>query len=328
MTRLPSIPRPPASRRPVASRLRRALAVLAAGVAVAAASAAAGLAPARAQGSSPTLDRIRVTGIITLGHRVASVPFSYLDARRQPVGYSMDICQRIVEAVRVRLGDPDIEVRNVAVTSANRMPMLADGAIDLECGVTTNTAERARSVNFSMTTFVAASRLLVKKDAPVQALADLRGRTVVTTLATTSMQFLRAANQSQDLGMRILAGGDDIDALRMLRNDQAVAYAMDDVLLRGLVAAAPDGDAYRICDEALTVEPYAIGLPHGDAAFKQLVDEVIVSMYRSGEMYRLYKQWFQSPIPPRGVNLRMPAPDWLARLVRNPTDSAEPQDYR
>ena len=308
------------------SVLRRTHALLATvGLAAALAAAAA---PVRAEGSSPTLDRIRLTGVITVGYRVASVPFSYLDARRQPVGYSMDICRRIVDAVRDRLGAADIETREVPVTSATRIPMLADGAIDLECGVTTNTAERARTVGFSMTTFVAASRLLVKKDAPVQTLQDLRGRTVVTTLATTSMTFLRAANQSQELDMKILAGQDDVDAVRMLRNDQALAFAMDDVLLRGLVAAAPDGDAYRVCDEALTVEPYAIGLPHGDASFKQLVDEVIVGMYRSGALYTLYRKWFQSPVPPRGINLRMPQPDWLARLVRNPTDSPDPQDYR
>jgi glutamate/aspartate transport system substrate-binding protein len=281
-----------------------------------------------AEGTSPTLERIRQTGVITLGYRVASMPFSYLDARRQPIGYSMDICRRIVDAVRERLGAGELEVRKVAVTSATRIPMLADRAIDLECGVTTNTIERARAVSFSMTTFVAASRLLVKKDGPVQQLQDLRGRTVVTTLATTSMVFLRAANQAQDLDMKIIAGQDDVDALRMLRNDQAMAFAMDDVLLRGLVAAAPDGDAYRVCDEALTVEPYGIGLPHGDPAFKQLVDDVIVSMYRSGAMYALYRQWFQSPVPPRGINLRMPQADWLARLVRNPTDSPDPQDYR
>jgi glutamate/aspartate transport system substrate-binding protein len=284
--------------------------------------------PVQAQGASPTLERIRHTGVITLGYRVASVPFSYLDARRQPVGYSIDICRRIVDAVRERVGAGELEVREVAVTSATRIPMLADRAIDLECGVTTHTAERDRFVSFSMTTFVAASRLLVKKDGPVQQLQDLRGRTVVTTLATTSMVFLRAANQAQELDMKILAGQDDVDALRMLRNDQAMAFAMDDVLLRGLVAAAPDGDAYRVCDEALTVEPYGIGLPHGDPAFKQIVDEVIVSMYRSGAMYALYRQWFQQPVPPRGINLRMPQPDWLARLVRNPSDSAEPQDYR
>jgi glutamate/aspartate transport system substrate-binding protein len=142
------------------------------------------------------------------------------------------------------------------------------------------------------------------------------------------MQFLVAANQAQGLDMKILAGSDDTDAMRLLRNDQAFAYVMDDVLLRGMVAVAPDGDAYRVCDEALTVEPYAIGLPHGDPAFKQIVDEVIVSMYRSGAMFALYRKWFQSPVPPRGINLRMPTGDWLARLVRNPTDSPDAQDYR
>lgn len=314
---------------------RRLLAGVSTAFALVGASLAQGPAPSTPAASttapatpSATLERIRHTGVITIGYRVASVPFSYLDARRQPVGYSMDICRRIVDAVRDRLGAGEIEVRLVAVTSATRLPMLADGAIDLECGVTTHTVERARTVNFSMTTFVAASRLLVKKDAPVQLLADLRGRPVVTTLATTSMQFLVGANASQGLDMKILAGSDDVDAMRLLRNDQAMAFAMDDVLLRGLVAAAPDGDSYRVCDEALTVEPYAIGLPRGDAVFKQLVDELIVSMYRNGSMYDLYRKWFQSPVPPRGVNLRMPTGDWLARLVRNPTDSPEPQDYR
>lgn len=277
---------------------------------------------------SATLRKVRDTGVVTLGHRTVSAPFSYLDARRRPIGYSMDICQRVVEAIRLRLGQPEIEVRLVPVTSATRLPMLAIGTVDLECGVTTHTAERQKSVAFSVTTFVAASRLLSKKSAEIFTIDDLRGQSVATTLSTTSIQYLTAVNQSRGLDMRIHAGADDQDAFLMVRNDHAVAFAMDDVLLRGVLASAPDAASYRISDEALTTEPYAIGIVPNDPVFKQLVDGVIVGLYRSGEIHDIYKKWFESTVPLRNINLRMPMSEQLKRVIVQPTDSPDPAAYR
>lgn len=283
--------------------------------------------PVAAQ-DSPTLRRIRDTGVVTLGYRVSSVPFSYLDAKRRPIGYSIDICERVVDAIRQRLSQPTIETRLVMVTSATRVPMLANGTIDLECGVTTNTAERQKTVAFSITTFVAASRLLSRSSANIRGLEDLRGQPVATTVSTTSIQYLTAANQARGLDMKILAGADDADAFQMVRTGRAAAFAMDDVLLRGVLATAPDAREYSISTETLTVEPYAIGMSRDDPAFKQLVDGVIIDLFRRGQIHAIYKKWFESPIPPQDINLKLPMSDSLLRVIARPTDSPDPQAYR
>ncbi|MDE2368289.1 MAG: amino acid ABC transporter substrate-binding protein [Burkholderiales bacterium] len=283
--------------------------------------------PAAAQ-DSPALRKIRDAGVITLGYRVESVPFSYLDDKRRPIGYTMDICERVVDAVRQRLALPDLEVRLMPVSSATRLPLVANGTVDLECGVTTNTAERAKQVAFSVTTFVAASRLIFKKDAEIRGIDDLRGKPVASTLATTSIEYLHRINETRHLDMQILAGLDDVESFRLVGMGRAVAYAMDDVLLRSLLANAPDAADYRISDEALTLEPYAIGLKRDDPVFKRLVDDVIVDLYRRGDIEGLYRKWFQSPIPPRGINLKLPMSEALRRVIEHPTDASDPRLYR
>lgn len=277
---------------------------------------------------SRTLNRIRETGVVTIGYRVASRPFSYLDAKRRPIGYSIEICDRIVEVIRQRLMQPDLEIRRVPVMPATRLPMLANGTVDLECGVTTNTIERQKMAAFSVTIFVAESRLLSRASDNIRSLDDLAGRSVATTLSTTSMQFLVSANRSRRLNMRIHAGTDDTDAFQMVRSGSVVAFALDDALLHGMVAAAPDGDNYRISEEALTVEPYAIGMNRDDSMFKQLVDEVIISLYRQGSIDEIYKRWFESPIPGISAGLKMPMSEALRRVITRPTDSGDPAAYR
>lgn len=305
---------------------------LAGAAALAAAAAVASAAPAPAS-TPPALDsavlrKVRDTGVIVLGHRVTSVPFSYLDAKLRPIGYSMDLCQHVVGAVRERLGLRDLEVKLVPVTSATRMPLVANGSVDLECGVTTNTAERQKAQAFSVTTYVAASRLLSKKENEIRTLDDLRGKVVASTIATTSIRYLNGVNDSRQLDMRIVAGQDDTDAFLMVQTDRAVAFAMDDVLLRSLQAAAANPAEYSISDEALSVEPYGIGLPRDDAVFKQLVDGVLIELFRSGEIHAIYRKWFQSPIPPKGINLQLPMSDALKRAIAHPTDDPDPQRYR
>ena len=285
-------------------------------------------APASAPAESTALRKIRDTGVIVLGHRVASVPFSYLDGKLRPVGYSMDLCHRVVDAVRMRLALPDLEIKLVAVSSATRMPLVANGTIDLECGVTTNTAERQKTQAFSVTTFVAASRLLAKKESEIRTLDDLRGKTVASTIATTSIRYLNSVNEARRLDMKIVAGQDDIDAFQMVQADRAVAFAMDDVLLRSLIAASANPGDYSVSEEALSVEPYGIGLPRDDASFKQLVDGVLVDLYRSGEIHTIYRKWFQSPIPPKGINLQLPMSEPLKRAILHPTDAPDPLVYR
>ncbi|MBL0729640.1 amino acid ABC transporter substrate-binding protein [Piscinibacter sp. HJYY11] len=284
--------------------------------------------PAAAKTGSRTLERIQATGVISVGYRTTSAPFSYLDGRRRPIGYSIDICDRIVQAIRRETKLPELRIRMVAVTTATRLPMLAVGNIDLECGVTTHTVERERSVGFSVTTFVSASRLLSRRSAGIQSVDDLRGKTVATTLSTTSMQYLTKVNAERSLAMRIVAGIDDEDAFSMVRRGEAIAFAMDDVLLKSVLAGAQDGQAFTVSEHALTVEPYAIGLPPKDAKFKEVVDRAIKELFVSGEIHVLYKRWFESKIPFRNINLRLPMSGQLRRVVERPTDSPDPDIYR
>jgi glutamate/aspartate transport system substrate-binding protein len=288
---------------------------------------AVGAATAQAPEASPTLRKIRAAGIISVGYRESSIPFSYLVAQQRPVGYSLAICERIVDAVKSHLGQPDIERRLVPVNSATRIPMVANGSVDMECGVTTHTAERERQVGFSVTTFVAASRLASLRDDPVPRVTALRGRRVTSTVGTTSLRHLQALNDA-GLPMDIVAARDDPDAFRLLEHGRVDAYAMDDVLLHGSIATSGHPKDFVVSQDVLSVEPYAIVLPPGDPAFKRLVDEAIVALFRSGEIQRLHRQWFESPIPPSGVNLRLPMPQAMQRVIEQPTDSPDPARYR
>ncbi|WP_177200873.1 amino acid ABC transporter substrate-binding protein [Roseateles sp. YR242] len=287
-------------------------------------------APARPP-EGPTLTRIRDTGVVVMGYRPASLPFSYLDAQLKPIGYTVELCERVIDTLRARLKLPDLEVRRVAVGSATRLPMVTNGTLDLECGITTNTAERARTQAFSITIFVAETRLMTRNGERVQSLTELRGRPVVSTIGTTSIQHLAAVNEQQQLGIRIVAGLDDPDAFQLLRSGRAEAFLMDDVLLRSLLAqqggSVPAQD-YVVSNRGLTVEPYAIGLNRDDPAFKALVDETITGLYRSGEIFSIYKRWFASSLPASGINLQMPMSAALRKVVAQPTDSPDPARYR
>jgi len=279
----------------------------------------------------PTLTRIRETGVVVIGYRPASAPFSYLDAQLRPTGYSVELCERVIASLRVRLKLPDLEVRRVAVGSATRMPMVSNGTLDMECGITTNTAERARSQAFSLTIFVAETKLMTRHGEKVQSLSDLRGRPVVSTIGTTSIQHLAKVNEQQGLGIRIVAGLDDPDAFQLLRSGRADAFMMDDVIIRALLAqqgAAVSPDDYVISERALTVEPYAIGLNRDDPMFKTMVDDVLTGLFRSGEIHAIYRRWFESPLPPTGLNLKLPMNAAFRRVVAQPTDSPDPERYR
>lgn len=286
-----------------------------------------GLAAHAADG--PTLARVRDTGVIVIGYRAASLPFSYLDAQLKPTGYSIELCERIVAAVRARLQLPDLEVRRVEVASATRMPLVANGTLDLECGITTHTAERERTQAFSLTTFVAETRLMTRRTERAQGLAELRDQPVATTVGTTSIQHLAKVNEQLGLGIHILGGLDDPEGFQLLKSGRAVAFLMDDVLLRAMLAQqGPAAADYRISDRALTIEPYAIGLRRDDPQFKALVDDVLAGLYRSGEIHAIYRRWFESPLPNSGLNLKLPMSSAFRRVIANPTDSPDPERYR
>jgi glutamate/aspartate transport system substrate-binding protein len=282
-----------------------------------------------AQGTAPgTLDKLKTSGSITIGHRDASIPFSYLDDKQQPVGYAMDLCARIIESIKAELKMPALKVVYQPVTSATRIPLLANGTIDLECGSTTNNAERQKQVAYTATHFVTANRFVSKKADKLMSLADLKGKTVVSTSGTTNIKQITELNAAQNLGLNILVAKDHAESFLMVDTGRAAAFVMDDILLAGLVASSANPAQWQVSSDALSVEPYGIMLRKDDAAFKQVVDGAMRAMYKSGEVGKLYTKWFQSAIPPKGINLNIPMSDALKKVAANPTDSPDPAAYK
>ncbi len=275
-----------------------------------------------------TLDKIRASGTITLGNRDASIPFSYLDDKQQPIGYAMDLCLKIVDAVKAELKLPNLKVAYQPVTSATRIPLMANGTIDLECGSTTNNAERQKQVSYTITHFVTANRFIAKKADNLMKLDDLKGKTVVSTAGTSNIKQLTELNASRNLGMNILSARDHAEGFLMVDTGRAAAFVMDDILLAGLAANHANPALFAISAEPLSVEPYGIMLRKDDPAFKKVVDAAMVKIYKSGEINAIYEKWFQHPIPPRGINLNIPMGASFKKVVANPTDSPDPEVYR
>jgi glutamate/aspartate transport system substrate-binding protein len=284
---------------------------------------------AGAQELTGTLDKIRKTGAITLGHRDASVPFSYYDDKQRPVGYALDLCLRIVDAVRAELKLPKLDVKYQLVTSANRIPLMANGTIDLECGSTTNNLDRQKQVAFTITHFLTATRLVSKKASNIRSIDDLKGKTLTSTAGTTNIRQLTELNTSKGMGMNIIPANGHAEAFQMVETGRAVAFAMDDILLYGLVAQSRNPADYVISDFALSLpEPYGIMLRRDDAAFKKVVDGAMTQIYRSGEINKIYEKWFLKPIPPKGINLNVPMSPLFKNVTAKPTDSGDPADYK
>jgi glutamate/aspartate transport system substrate-binding protein len=290
--------------------------------------AAAALAIATtASAQEGTLKKIKDAGTITIGHRDASIPFSYYDDKQQPVGYAMDLCMRIVDAVKNDLKMPNLKVNYQLVTSANRIPLMANGTIDLECGSTTNNLERQKQVWFTITHFVTANRWVAKRSAKLDKLEDLKGKTIVSTAGTTNIKQMTELNASKNLGMNIISANGHPEAFQMVETGRAVAFVMDDILLYSLAAQSRSPKEYEISHEALSVEPYGIMLRKDDSAFKKVVDAAMVNIYKSGQINAIYEKWFLKPIPPRGINLNVPMSAAFKKVVANPTDSGDPAAY-
>lgn len=282
---------------------------------------------AGAQEADGTLAKLKRTGVITLGVRDGSIPFSYLDDQQQYRGYSVDLCLKVVEALQKQLGLPALKVAMNPVTSANRIPLMANGTIDLECGSTTNNLERQQQVAFAPTMFVVANRLLAKKSSGIRTLADMKAKTLVATAGTTTLKQMTMLNNERRLGMNIVVAKDHPEAFLMLETGRAAAEANDDILLAAQVAGSKSPGDYVISQEALSVEPYGIMLRRGDPAFKQAVDAALHRLYQSDEYPRIYAKWFTSPIPPRGINLNFPMTPQLKAVIAKPTDSGDPAAY-
>jgi glutamate/aspartate transport system substrate-binding protein len=283
--------------------------------------------PAFAQELTGTLKKIKETGAITLGHRESSLPFSYYDDKQQVVGYAMDLCSRIVDGVKNELKLPKLETKLNPVTSATRIPLMANGTVDLECGSTTNNLDRQKQVAFTITHFVTANRFVSKKSAALKTVDDLKGKTVVSTSGTTNIKQITEIGAQKGLNLNILAAKDHAEAFLMVETGRAAAFVMDDILLFSLVAGSKAPQDYVISTDALSVEPYGIMLRREDAPFKKVVDETMIATYRGGAINAIYDKWFLKPIPPRGLNLNVPMSDSFKKVVASPTDSGDPAVY-
>lgn len=282
---------------------------------------------AQAQELTGTLKKIKETGNITLGVRDSSIPFSYLDDKQSYQGYSIDLCMKIVTSVQKQLGLTALNVKLNPVTSATRIPLMANGTVDLECGSTTNNLERQKQVAFAPTTFLTANRLLSKKASNINALADMKGKNLVSTSGTSNLKQVTSLNAERGLGMNIMTAKDHAEAFLMVETGRATAFAMDDILLASLAASSKSPNDYTITKEALSVEPYGIMLRRDDPAFKKAVDAAIINVFKSGEINRIYHKWFMSPIPPKNINLNWPMSEQLKAIIAKPTDSGDPAAY-
>ncbi|MDD0840275.1 amino acid ABC transporter substrate-binding protein [Curvibacter sp. HBC61] len=253
-----------------------------------------------------TLEKVAASGKITLAYRESSVPFSYLDGPAKPIGFSVDVANAVADAVRKQLKKPDLQVEWQAVTSQNRIPLLMNGTIDLECGSTTNNTARGKDVAFAINHFYTGTRLLVKKSSGIKDYADLAGKNVAITTGTTNLQVLRKYSADKNLNFNLQFGKDHADSFLLVETDRALAFGMDDILLYGLKANAKNPADYEVVGESLQVEPYACMLRKDDPAFKQLVDGVIGGLMKSGDFEKLYTKWFLQPIPPKNQPLGLP----------------------
>ena len=267
-----------------------------------------------------TLKKVADSNKMTLAYRESSVPFSYLAGPGKPVGFSVELSEAIAAEVKRATNKPNLEIAWQSVTSQNRIPLLSNGTIDLECGSTTNNSTRAKDVTFAINHFYTGTRLLVKKDSGIKNYADLKGKTIATTAGTTNFQVLRKYNQDKGLGFEILTGKDHDDSKLLVESGRAVAFGMDDILLFGLKANDKNPADWEVVGDSLQVEPYACMLRKDDPQFKQLVDKVIGGMMKSGEFEKLYTKWFTSPIPPKNVNLQLPMAPELKQNLKDMSD--------
>lgn len=270
-----------------------------------------------------TLEKIRQSGEVMIGHRQAEPPFSYV-VGEQPTGYSLELCSRIVDLLAQRLNLPEIKIRYQVVSSATRFVMMRAGKIDMECAATTNNAERRKLVAFSYPHFVTATRFVALKESGITRLADLAGRSVAATTGTVNLDQLNAVNREKGLNISVLLNKENASSFAMVTSGKASAFVMDDILLAGQIAAAANPEAYVISQDTLSrPEPYGILLPLGDTAFKDAVNESIRTIYASGEIYRLYEKWFEQPIPPKGQNMKLPVSPELRAVFDTPKDYME-----
>jgi len=284
--------------------------------------------PAWSQDSG-TIKKIRELNEIVLGVRDASIPFSYVTDNGESIGYSVDLCMRVVDHLRQALSMPGLKAKQQLVTSANRVPLITNGTVDLECGSTVNNIDRQKTVAFSLTTFIVNTKFIAKTTSGITKLDDLKGKTVAVTAGTNTMGKITAISKQSNLGLSIINGKDHAESFLLLNNDRVVAFSEDDILLAGLAANSATPNGYRlVAIDGMLPDPYALMMRRDDPAFKAAVDAGLRSVFASGDINRIYDKWFVRPIPPHNVTLNFPMSDQLKRVLATPTDSGDPLDYK
>ncbi|AQG97782.1 ABC transporter [Burkholderia sp. KK1] len=269
-----------------------------------------------------TLAKIQRVNLIAIGHRETSVPFSYVDANNDVIGFSQDLCNKVIDAVKAKTKHPDLRVRFIPVTSQNRISLVQNGTVDLECGVTTNLTSRQNQVAFSDTFFVATTRLLTKKDSGIKDFPDLAGKTVVTNQGTTSERILRKMNEEKKMNMSIISAKDYGEGRATLETGRAVAYMMDDVLLAGTRSLTAKPSDWVIVGTPQSSEAYGFMLRKDDPEFKKLVDDAMTQVMKSPEIKTMYDKWFMKPVPPKHINFDFPMSETMQKLYAEPNDKA------
>ena len=274
-----------------------------------------------------TLKKIKATNTIVIGHRDASVPFSYLNENGQPIGYSIDLCLKIVDAIKAAQKLPKLEVKFALVSTATRISKTANGTVDIECGSSTNDVERHQQVSFLVTTFVTTSRVAWKKSSNFKSVIDLKGKTIAAAAGTNNLKEITSANIQRQLGMTVMPTKNHFEAFAALEKGAAVAFATDDILMYSTIAESATPANYVVSSEALSTKPKAIMVRKDDSAFKKIADDAIRALFKSGEIQKIYAKWFLSPIPPKMINLNVAMSDALKKAIAKPTDSGIASDY-
>ena len=280
---------------------------------------------ATAQSLGPTLQKIKDAGTITIGHRDSSVPFSYLDDSQKPIGFSLELCNLVVAKIKARLGQPGLKVAYQAVNSSNRIPLVKNGTVDIECGSTANTIARQQEVAYSVIFYAPQFKWISLKSSGLKTTEDLKGKTVAVTQGTNTAQFVAKLNAEKALGMKILQGKDHAESFLLVETGRASAFMEDDILLAGLKATAGSPDNFAFLTDAFPSDPYGVMMAKGDGEFKRLVDDALKEAMKSGLYDRLYTKWLETSIPPKNINLNFPQSEKLRELIKTPSDKANGQ---
>ena len=278
--------------------------------------------PVLAQELTGTLKKVKETGVITLGHRESSIPFSYYDDKQRVIGYSQELMLKAVDAIKAELKLAKLDTKLIPVTSENRIALVQNGSVDLECGSTTNTTDRQKQVSFSNSIFVVGTRLMTKNNSGIKDFPDLAGKSVVTTAGTTSDRLLRKMNEGNNMKMNIISARDHGEAFLTLETGRAVAFVMDEVLLYGEKAKAKNTNEWAVVGTPQSYEAYGCMMRKDDPAFKKVVDGALAQVMTSGEAEKIYAKWFLQPIPPKGLNLNFALSYALKKLYKSPNDKA------